>query len=327
MAERRQAVRAGGVVTAAYVDGRSMRQVAGRLSARGYDVLETPHFVVCHRARGRNRTVLMHTFDEATIDEDVSNVVAEELGPLGVLTSAAEYGDALFSIVASTCPPALDCPRCGGLHLDQPAIWRHFCLNTLERLRPLVAGRVPARPARSHVEQFAAVYRRIMEHRAGDTVLDVGSNLGLLPVLLSERTPDLTVVGCDNRPDAITVAADLATATGRDRVRFELGDVLAPGFARIGRFDTVIAVHLLEHLAEEQVPIALTNMLGAAARRLIVSVPYEEPMQPLYGHVQAFTPAKVRAWGKWCVDTLGGGRSWCEEVCGGMLVVDLPLCS
>jgi len=312
------------MVSAAYSDAAGVRAVADRLAARGHLVLETPHFTAC---RGGGRTVLLHRFGERTVDEDVSTMVADELGPPGVLTSPAEYGDALFAIVASTCPDELVCARCGRLHLDHPGLWRHFCRNTLARLRPLLEVPDSPGPAPSHVEQLAAMYRWIAGHRRGESLLDVGTNLGLLPVILAERAPGASLVGCDVRPDAVAIAADLAAVTGAAGVRFQVADVLAPDFAATGRFDTVVAVHLLEHLTDGELPVALANLLRVTAGRLIVAVPYEEEVQPLYGHVQRCTPARLRAWGEWCVTSLGGGRSWCGDVCGGMLMVDVPPCA
>jgi hypothetical protein len=231
-AERHPALRLGNLTTVAHPDVRSLEGLARRLAARGYEVRETPHFAVCRRPNG-GPALLLHAFGESTIDEDVSPMVAEELGPLGMVASPRDYGETLFAIVASTCPASLDCPRCGRLHLDGPAIWRHYSLNTLRRLRTLVAAPRPPAPARpSHVEQFAAVYRRILELHAGASLLDVGSSLGFLPVLAAERAPSSTVVGCDNRPEAVACAADLAAAAGGARARFVLADVPSPASPR-----------------------------------------------------------------------------------------------
>jgi SAM-dependent methyltransferase len=310
----REAVRVGRVVAVPFADGDGLAGTVERLAARGFQVRETPHFVHCQRRPG-GQAVVLHRFDEATIDEDISPMVGDELGSLGVIASPNEYGETLFAVVASTCPSSLDCPECGQLHLDQTAIWRHFSLNTLDRLRSRLSAAEPA--GGSHTAVFAAIYRQILHCRVGDSLLDVGSNLGHLPVLLSERAPELTVVGCDNRPEAIACCEELAAATGSARIIFRLADVLAPDFVEIGRFDTVTAVHVLEHLTEEEMPIALGHLLDVTARRLIVAVPYEETPQPLYGHRQAFTPGKLRSWGEWC-----GGSFTCEDVRGGFLVVD-----
>ncbi len=294
-----------------------------RLAAGGYEVRRTPHFAVCHKPGGA--IVLVHGFGEGTIDEDLAPLIAQELGPAGLVTSAQEYGEALFAVVASTCPGAAPCPRCGRLHLDLPAIWRHYCVNTLRRLRALLDRGDAGLASASHVEQFAAVYRRVIGRCAGASVLDVGSSLGFLPVLLAERRTGVAVAGCDNRVDAVRCAADLAAVAGvGERVAFSVHDVLDPDFPRVGSFDTVTAVHVLEHFADAELPVALANLLRVAARRLIVAVPYEDEVQPLYGHAQRFTPERLHQWGEWCVGTLGGGRFRCEEVSGGLLVVDFP---
>jgi SAM-dependent methyltransferase len=153
-------------------------------------------------------------------------------------------------------------------------------------------------------------------------VLDVGSSLGFLPALLAERRPDLTVAGCDNRVDAVRCAADLSAVAVGGRATFAVRDALDPSFADAGPHDTVTAVHVLEHFTDAQLPVAVANLLRVTARRLIVAVPYEEEVQPLYGHEQRFTPERLRALGAWCVETAGGGEFSCEEVSGGLLVVD-----
>jgi SAM-dependent methyltransferase len=324
MTERSQAIRVRNVTAVAHVDDRDLRRFAERLSSRGYGIHETPHFVVCRRPPNGSSAVLLHTFDSASVDEDLSEMITDELGPLGVVHSLSEYGDALFAVVASTWPSPVDCPHCGRSHLDLTSVWRHYCINTLRRLRPLMAKGPGPNCTETHVVQFAAIYRRIIDCCAGTSVLDVGTSLGFLPILLAEHVSDIAAVGCDNRRDAVVCATDLAEATQAGRVTFRLGDVLAPDFAEIGRYDTVTAVHLLEHLPEDSLHAALTNMLSVTGRRLIIAVPYERVAEPLYGHMQTFTSEKLEAWGRWCVETQGGGRFWCEDVYGGLLIVDRP---
>lgn len=261
----------------------------------------------------------MHTFDQTSVDEDVAELIGDELAPLGFPASAKDFGDVLFGIVATTSPPSLVCPDCGRLHLDRPGIWRHYCLNSLDRLRRLLGDLSTGGDGASHLTQFAAIYRRIVECRAGASLLDVGSNLGLMPVLVAAGGGP--VVGCDNRPEAVECAADLAAAA-QVEVAFVLRDVLAPDFPEIGRFDTVTAVHLLEHLPERALPVALANLLHVTRLRLIVAVPYEAEAQAVYGHQQAFTRRTLDGWGRWCVETLGGGAYRIEDVSGGFLVLD-----
>jgi SAM-dependent methyltransferase len=325
MPENSQAVRVGKVTAVAHSDRRALQRFAERLRELHYLVRETPSFSICLKPSGKGGAIVMHTFGETTVDGDLASLVAGELGSAGLLTTAQEYGDALFAIVASTSPPSLRCSGCGSLHLDNPSIWRGYCLNTLRRLRPLLAdGSSSSGSGTSDISRFAAVYRRVAGSSVGRSVLDVGTNLGLLPVLLAELAPGITIVGCDNRPDAVAVARDLAGVVGGGRPAFILRDILAPDFAAVGRFDTVVMVHLLEHLSEPEVPAALENALRVTASRLVVAVPYEERAQTLFGHRQVFTPEKLRTWGEWCVERLGGGSFKTERVAGGLLVVDRP---
>jgi SAM-dependent methyltransferase len=320
-----QAIRAGRVTAISHPDDASLARLREQLSSRGYGATVTPHFVVCRRSSGAGRVMVMHTFDEVTIDEDLPPMVADELGPLGIIQSSKEYDDTLRAIVASTCSTSLECPECGRVHLDLPAVWRRYCLNTLHRLRGLMAEPPDGeRSADSHVVQFAAIYRRIIECCEGVSVLDVGSSLGFLPVLLAEHFDGMSVVGCDNRQEAVACAADLASAAGVDQVAFIIKDVRSSEFTEVGMFDTVTAIHVLEHLDERDIPTALSNLLHVTARRLIIAVPYEEHAQPLYGHEQTFTPATLDRWGRWCVECLGSGSYRCEDVSGGLLVVDRP---
>jgi 2-polyprenyl-3-methyl-5-hydroxy-6-metoxy-1,4-benzoquinol methylase len=267
--------------------------------------------------------VILHTFTGASVDEDVSPLIATELGPLGAVVSAHDFGNTIFAIVASTCPSSLFCARCGRLHLDQPAIWRHFCVNSLGRLRQLIVDGQPAKPADSHIPQFAAIYQRVIECASGRTLLDVGTNMGYLPLLIAEQGTFANVAGCDLREDAVLCAIDVALSSGREDVTFSVQDVTSVDFAEMGVFDTVTAIHLLEHFSSEDTPNILSNLLTATRGRLVIAVPYEESLQSLYGHRQVFTRDKLCRLGDWCVDRLGGrGESWCEDVSGGLLVVD-----
>jgi cyclopropane fatty-acyl-phospholipid synthase-like methyltransferase len=132
----------------------------------------------------------------------------------------------------------------------------------------------------------------------------------------------MTVVGCDNRQEVLSCASDVSPNSTSSRISFLHKSLLDEDFQEVGRFDTVTAVHLLEHLAEDELPLALSNLVEVTSRRLIVAVPYEEKIEVLYGHQQAFTAEKLSSWGQWCVETLGCQQYWCEDVRGGLLFVD-----
>jgi SAM-dependent methyltransferase len=312
-AGKQQAVRVGNIMVLAQPDAQQLESFKCRLQAQSYQVHETPHFVVCQQPLTK-KTILLHQMSQAELDADLITLIEQELPAFGILSSSQEYAAVLFAVLASTFPA----PR------NQVLIWRHFCLNTLTRLRVVLAQPSNIVPtAYSHVIPFAAIYKRVMELFVGNTLLDVGSSFGFLPVLMAEHAPDSVIFGCDINPDALRYSADLATVSQAKQVHFVLRDVLVADFPAIGCFDTVTAIHLLEHLTEEELPAALDHLLQVTAQRLIIAVPYEKELQSLYGHQQQFTPEKLHEWGRWCVAKLGGtGRYWVEEMMGGLLVVE-----
>jgi len=307
---RQEAVRLGRLIAVSQPDDQKRKELATRLAGHSHHILTTEHFSVIE-PRSSSRTVILHPFSLATIDANLFTMVEGELGAAGVVTTAEEYDQAVIAVVTSTAQAA------DGERLA----WRVLCLNTLTKLRSYLADTSALRVAGdAHIGQFAAIYQRV-----GSTLLDVGTSFGFLPILLAERDPTATIVGCDLSSDAITCAADLLDATDASNISLLQQDILAPDFATVGRFDTVTAIHVLEHLREDEVPLAWTNLLSVTGQRLIIAVPFEPEVQPLYGHQQLFNPETLTSWGQWCIETLGGGQFRREEVSGGLLVFDRPV--
>ena len=312
-AEKQQGVRIDNLIVLALKTTEALNQRKRNFLAQSYQVTETPHFVVCQRALS-GQTIVMHLFTQSQIDADIICFVEDELSSFGLFTTAKAYGATLFAILAST----FSSPR------DQLAVWRLFCLNTLAKLQFLITCPPQKFPTPvSHITFFARIYRRVFELCSGQSLLDVGTSFGFLPVLLAENSALSRIVGCDNEPDILKISNDLATVTGASQITFTLQDVLAEDFSHTGLFDTVTAIHVLEHLTEQQLPLALSHLLQVTSQRLIIAVPYEETLQECYSHYQLFTRQKLDLWGKWCIETLkGNGRYWCEDVAGGMLIIE-----
>src|SRR6266516_7345914 len=154
---KQEAVRIGKVTVLASPDRQRLHQFTQRLLAHAYQVQETPHFVVCHKPSDQ-KTILMHTFSQATIDADLICLIEQDLPALGMLASAQDYNAVLFAVMASTFPS----PR------NQQLIWRHFCLTTLARLRVLIAQHpLPLPPPVSHIVLFSVIFQRVMERLVG----------------------------------------------------------------------------------------------------------------------------------------------------------------
>ncbi len=309
---KQEAVRVGSLIVIAQPDqGRFSLQVR-RLRTKGYQVSETAHFVVVLKPSSLEK-VLLHRFEPTTIDADMIRLIEQELSRFGFISSAGEFGITLFAVLASTFPS----PR------DQQAIWRRFCVNSCKNLRDQIAHPLSLPLPDTYIAPFAAIYRRVFELSLGHSLLDVGCSFGFFPVLAAERMPDACIVACDISQDALRFSTDLASVYGTGRITIEQRDVLDRSFCDVGTFDTVTALHVLEHLPEEQLALAFEHLLQVTRRRLIIAVPYEAEATRAYGHEQIFTREKLERWGQWCMESLGGtAHFWCEEVAGGLLVVD-----
>lgn len=195
----------------------------------------------------------------------------------------------------------------------------------MQRLREKLNDLTLATGEKDFITPFAHIYHRLLELKVGNSLLDVGCACAFWPVLAAEhaQTDDERIVGVDSRRDAIAISNNLATATNMTHLEFIQADLMAQEFMHLGVFDTVTAIALLEHLAVDEIPEAFEHLLSVTHRRLIISVPYEEQATLAYGHQQIFTRKRLEYWGQWCIEYLAGrGHFWCEDVMGGLLVIE-----
>lgn len=84
-----------------------------------------------------------------------------------------------------------------------------------------------------------------------------------------------------------------------------------------GAADTVVVIHLLEHLPAAHALEVVEEALRLARKRVVVAVPYEEVAEDLYGHLHTLTAEDLQEWGR-------GSRLpyRVEEFHGGWLVID-----
>ncbi|WP_052890247.1 class I SAM-dependent methyltransferase [Thermogemmatispora carboxidivorans] len=320
---RERALRVGDLIV---IDGhRTRRQtLAERLQTGGYRLQHTAHFLMAERAE-EPRRLLIHFFAPQELDADLGAWFLEELRPAGWLATPADLAQ-LFAGVIGSCAPR-----------DPTLAWRRYGENTLWRYRRLVQcaqPQVPLPRSDSPVAVFSSLYRRVgalirrARATAAGTLLDAGCSFGFLPLLLADAFPELKlreIVGLDLRPDAFLVARQLAAERSWHQVRFVQADLRSAGqVAALGQFDTVVALHVLEHFGPQEGEQVLSNLLAATRRLLVIAVPYEEQPEPVYGHLRVFSPATLEELGRHCLERLGrrGGRYWCEECAGGLLVVE-----
>jgi SAM-dependent methyltransferase len=301
------------VVNGYHVNRASLQQ---QFTDGGYQVHETKHFLLFTREE-EPKLILVHWFAPENLHTNLSHHLAEELKPFDVITSNQVLGELMTGIVGGTLYPD-----------DVRRAWNYFGANTLQRLLTLVSSTVPSHlPDYGSLGASATLYQRVIELSVGERFLDAACNGGYFPLLLAERIPFVReVVGVDIDSAVFQVAQNLAKERHLTTVRFIQVDLLADDFSAIGLFDTVSALHVLEHFSEEEMYRVLANLLQVTAHRLIVAVPYEEgDPSPAYDHKQLFTQAKLEAVGAWCLEKLhGAGRMWYEGIAppGGLLLLE-----
>jgi SAM-dependent methyltransferase len=288
----------------------------GRFAEGGYQVHETKHFLLITREE-EPKLILAHWFAPEDLHTNLSHYLAEELRPFGVITSNQVLGELMTGIVGGTLYPD-----------DVRRAWNYFGANTLQRLLTLVGSSLTSHmPDYGSLGASATLYQRVIELAVGERFMDAACNGGFFSLLLAERIPFVReVVGVDIDTSVFQVAQNLAKERYLDTVRYIQADLLSDDFSAIGLFDTVTALHVLEHFSEEEMYRVLANLLQVTAHRLIVAVPYEEGVpSPAYDHKQLFTQAKLEAVGTWCIKQLyGAARIWYEGIAppGGLLLLE-----
>jgi SAM-dependent methyltransferase len=253
--------------------------------------IQTPHFFI---ANGRARPRVPHG-----ISNELADHIAAELGPLGLVPDGSAFERLFVDTVLAT-------------HPDPVQAWTVFYGNTLRRLRR------PDRGGTGSVATFARIYDHVLELVRGTTVLDVGCCFGFLPLLAAEKNPRLRVIGTDLLPSAAALAGHVSRAQG-SRARFAVADLLALPVADQA-VDTVLAVHVLEHLPAEASARALAQLRRVARRRVVVAVPLEDTPDPVFGHLQAFDLPRLARLG---ADPQAPGWSRAVHAAdGGWLVLD-----
>jgi hypothetical protein len=241
------------------------------LASESTRVFESPHFAVLTLG---DTIVVLHRLKPAEIDNDLAELVAGELVRPGHVPLPRASERCFAGVVLSSAPA----PR---------EAWRAFYDNTLSRLQQVASGSCPGRD-RGPIATFGRIYEHARELVVGSSLLDVGTCFGFFPLLVQRTGPQIDVVALDVSAPILELARDAADSqrhTGT--VEFVCGDAMSLPFAS-DSFDTVTALHVLEHLAPSSASRVLCEMRRVVRRRVIVAVPLEDEPDPAYDHVQRF---------------------------------------
>jgi SAM-dependent methyltransferase len=184
--------------------------------------------------------------------------------------------------------------------------WTAFYRNTLAAL---ATGGAPGGTNAG----MAPVHDRAAALAVGPHVVELGCCFGFLSLRLAAEGHRVTAV--DLVPGTARLLASVSRTLATP-VTTLAGDARRVPLAT-GAADTVLAVHLLEHLPRGADAAVLAEMLRVARRRVVVAVPFEDAPDPAWGHVRTFDLADLDALG-----AATGLPYTVDEHHGGWLVVD-----
>ncbi|MCH1865849.1 mycofactocin oligosaccharide methyltransferase MftM [Nocardioides sp. CFH 31398] len=266
--------------------------------AAGPGVVRTTHFEL---RPGPGRIRLTHVLGAAEVDDDLAGLLADELFAPGWLRGSETFERVFTGVVRS-------------VDEDPVTAWTAFYRNTMAKAAAPAPGPVPD-GAHGTIAGYAPVWDHALPYAAGSaSVLELGSCFGFFALRLAAE--GLAVTASDVSPGTVELLASIAPALGLPL------QALVADAAHVGvpdsSYDTVIALHLLEHLDPDHGDRVLAEALRVARRRVVVAVPLEDVADDTWGHVRTVSLADLDAWG-----AATGLPYDVHEHHGGWLVVDL----
>lgn len=225
-----------------------------------------------------------HRVPPELVDDDLAGLLADELFGPGWLRGPAIFERIFTGTVRTSRADALDS-------------WELFYRNTMTRIEQHLDGGADAQHGTGRhgtIADYAPVYARAERLLAPGSVLELGCCFGFL---------SLRIAASGRR----TTASDLSPGTTRllAAVAPRLGVPLTAVTADAGHFpgpdahaDTVLAIHLLEHLDDEHGASVIKEAVRLAARRVVIAVPLEEEADETWGHVRTISLDDLTVWGR-----------------------------
>lgn len=266
-----------------------------RGSSRRTDGVHTATFDV-HRVG--ERLLIDHHLDRDTVSDDLTGLLSEELFDAGWLLGP-ELFEELFVGVVLTCAD------------DPLEAWTSFYRNTIARLDEAVTD--PGGPG--SIAAYAPVHAQVAELVRGSRILELGCCFGFQSLRLARA--GYRVTASDLSASTVRLLDDMSRRLGI-RMRTLVADAARVPLS-VKAADTVLAVHLLEHVEDDAALTILREGCRLARRRVVVAVPFEDEPHEEYGHFRSLGLDDLRSWGR------ASGWTWrAYEHHGGWLVLDAP---
>jgi SAM-dependent methyltransferase len=228
--------------------------------------VRTPHFDVGRQGR---RIHVIHWLPTSRIDDDLTGLLTAELFDPGWVGGADTFERIFTGVVMSSQDDPLDG-------------WELFYRNTLDRL---LQPPQDMKASYGSIDGYRPVYQRAISLVPPGEVLEVGCCFGFLSLQLAARG------------DVHVIASDMSAGTVSllDAMRHRLDADVRTLVANASRVplpdrcvDTVLAVHLLEHLDEGDGTAVLAEALRLARHRVVIAVPFEAEPSVEMGHIRVF---------------------------------------
>lgn len=257
-----------------------VRAVDAAHPRRSLHTIRTEHFEVSHVG---HRIQVGHRVPAGRIDDDLAGLLADELFGPGWLRGP-ELFERIFTGVIRTS------------RADPLGSWGLFYRNTLDRIAKSVTGtdEVTGSGAHGTIAGYAPVYARAESLLGPGSVLELGSCFGFLSLRIAASGRRTTA--SDVSAGTVRLLAAMAPRLGV-QVASRVADAAHyPGAD--GCADTVLVIHLLEHLDHEHGDRVVAEAVRLAARRVVIAVPLEDEADETWGHVRTVTLADLTAWGR-----------------------------
>lgn len=268
------------------------RRVRGSVRTRHFDVVSQDH-----------RLLVIYDLCPEEVDDDLTGVIIDELFAPGWVRGSEMFERIFTGVVRTSTANALDS-------------WELFYRNTIDRLstgldsprssrssplpRPLDPvesdadkTRAPGPGFRGSIDDYAPVHDRAVGLVRPGSVLELGSCFGFLALRLAAAGHRTTA--SDVSAGTVRLLASIAPRLG-----VPLATLLADA-ARVpvvdGYADTVVVIHLLEHLEPDHGDQVVTEALRCARRRVVIAVPLEREADEFYGHLRTVSLDDLRTWG------------------------------
>lgn len=283
-----------GLYRDALVEVRALGPIRGR---RSLHMVRTEHFDV---TAVDGRICVGHAVPADRLDDDLAGLLADELFGPGWLRGS-ELFERIFTGVVRT-------------FADDPLqAWEAFYRNTLARIDSCLARPAATAARGGTVADYAPVYGHAQSLLAAGSVLELGCCFGFLSLRLAKAGRATTA--SDVSPGAVRLLAAVAERLGvplqtqvADAARFPASGPCA---------DTVLAIHLLEHLDPAHGDRVVEEAIRLARRRVVIAVPLEEEADETWGHVRTVSMTDLLDWGR-----RSGRAHDVHEHHGGWLVIE-----